>query len=107
MSKPLNMSTAADRSRALLSALGVLAELGAAHDLRGYEISLLPWEDTVVVMIWASPATIAAIFPAKAHAGHWYADDQQRKLTRTIRGVRVTGLQSRRDLDLLDAGARS
>ena len=71
MPQPLNISTAANRSRALLSALGVLAELDAAHDLRGYEISLLPWEATVVVMIWASPATIAAIFPAKDHAGDW------------------------------------
>ena len=42
MSKPLSISTAADRSRALMTALGVLAELDAEHDLTGYEVEVAP-----------------------------------------------------------------
>jgi hypothetical protein len=101
MSKPLSISTAADRSRALMTTLGVLAEIDAEHDLTGYRISVCPHEDGPSLSVWASPRTIATLFPAKSHAGPWYADGQQRNLTRTVRGVKVTAIQTRHDLSIL------
>jgi hypothetical protein len=105
MSKPLSISTAADRSRALMTALGVLAELDAEHDLTGYTVEVAPYAEAPRLNVWASPRSVATIFPAKSHAGDWYADDKQRNLTRTIRGVKVTAIQTRHDLSILRTAA--
>jgi hypothetical protein len=105
MSKPLSISTAADRSRALMITLGVLAELDAEHGLTGYSLELAVYDTAPRLKVWASPAAIEAIFPAKSHAGDWYADDKQRNLTRTIRGVLVVAIQTRHDLSILRTAA--
>ena len=105
MSKPLSISTAANRSRALMATLGVLAEIDAAYDLTGYRISVCRHDGGPSLSVWASPHIIAALFPAKSHAGPWYADGKQRNLTRTIRGVKVTAIQTRHDLSILRTAA--
>jgi hypothetical protein len=110
-SLPLSLSenrylSPADRSRALLAALGVLAELDAKHGLTGYSVELAVYDTAPRLKIWASAADIEAIFPSESHAGEWYADDTQRNLTRSIRGVSVTAVQTREDLSTL-AGDRA